>query len=137
MSNNKNSCLLFYNSHSFPNTCLTIIAFSMYIVWLGPLITVLLIDKVSWCKYYLLLVLILFYSQASTQLQILWVFTGRVLTNRSHRHSSLETTCVHSRYRSRLVTRAGNSQQTIRGTVIRSNRGDKSTATKNKRKTKR
>ena len=43
--------------------------------WLGPLIKVLLIDKVSWCKYYSLLVQRLFYLQASTQLQILWVFS--------------------------------------------------------------
>ena len=52
-----------------------------------------------------------------------------------------EPTCVNSRYRSRLdhflVTRSRNSQQTIQGTVIRSNRGGTSTATKKKRKTKR
>ena len=55
-------------------------------LWLGPLIKVLLIDKVSRCKYYSLLVSILFYSQASTQFQI---FTGRVLTNYcSHWHPS-------------------------------------------------
>ena len=48
-------------------------------------------------------------------------------------------TCANSRYHSRLdhslATRPRNSQQTIRGTVIRSNRGGTSTATKNKRKT--
>ena len=47
---------------------------------------------------------------------------------------SLEPICANSRYRSRLdhfrVTRSRNSQKTIRGTVIRSNRGDTSTATK-------
>ena len=52
---------------------------------------------------------------------------------------SQNPTCVYSRYRSRLdhllVTRPRNSQQTIRGTVIRSNRGGTSTATENKRKT--
>ena len=52
------------------------------------------------------------------------MFTGRVLTNDcSHWHSSPESTCVYSRYRSRLdhflTTRLRNSQQTIRGTVIR------------------
>ena len=52
-----------------------------------------------------------------------------------------DPTCANSRYRSRLdyflVTRSMNSQQAIQGTVIRSNRGGTSTATKNKRKTKR
>ena len=52
----------------------------------------------------------------------------------SHRHSSPESTCACSRYRSRLdnfqMTRPRNSQQTIRGTVIRSKRGGTSTATK-------
>ena len=76
----------------------------------------------------------LLYSQASTQLQI-WVFTGRVLTNDcSHRYSSPELTCVHSHYRSRLdqllAKRPRNWQQTIRRTVIRSNRGGMSTAPK-------
>ena len=93
--------------------------------WLGPLIKVLLIDKVSWCKYYSLLVQKLFYSQASTQLQILW----RVLTNDcSHRHSSPESTCVYSPYC--YCSPPDHSQQTIRGTLIRSNRGSTSTATK-------
>ena len=49
-----------------------------------------------------------------------------------------EPTCANSRYRSRLdhflVTKSSTSLQ---GTVIRSNRGGTSTATKNKRKTKR
>ena len=93
-------------------------------------------------QMYLLLVLILFYSQASTRLQILWVFTGRGLTNDcSYRHSSPESTCANSCYRSRpdhlRVTRARNPQQTIQGTVIRGNRGGTSTAAKNKRKTNR
>ena len=51
------------------------------------------------------------------------------------------STCVYSRYRSRLdhflMTRSRNSQRTIWGTVIRSNRGGTSTAIKSKRKTKR
>ena len=56
----------------------------------------------------------LFYSQTSTQLQILWVFTGRVLTNDcSLRHSSPESICANSRYRSHLdhflVTRPNDS----------------------------
>ena len=45
-----------------------------------------------------------------------------------------EPTCANSRYRSRLdhflVARLRNSQQTIQGTVIRSNRGGTSTVTK-------
>ena len=46
----------------------------------------------------------------------------------------LELICANPRYRPRLdhflVTRSRNSQQTIQGTVIRSNQGDTSTATK-------
>ena len=52
-----------------------------------------------------------------------------------------EPTFANSRYCSRLdhflVTRSRNLQQTIQGTLIRSNRGGTSIATKNKRKTKR
>ena len=78
-------------------------------------------------------VLMLFYSQASTELQILRVLTGPVLTNDCSPSTLVpRIPFVYSRYRSRpdhsLATRPRNSQQTIRGTVIRS------TAAKNKRK---